>query len=305
MSNSRSLRSMGFPTVSFAAALLYTALVCTALFVAAPAWSQEPAAETTEPAGSEEEVAVPEEPGQVADPGLDVAAIIAKHLEARLPEQAVRSVVAEGKLVFMGLQLPLDLTILRPRSARLEADMAGSPMILAFNGESGWTVSPLQGIPEPEALEEDAEEAVALFSDFLWGLLDGAQKAGTEVTLRGIEVVGGHETYVLELGGEYPRTLYLGGADFLEHRLELSAVFMGTQQDLEAGLGDYRNVDGLMVPHDIQLLSAGTPLAQVVLTSVATNETVDPSIFDLPPPPPPAPAAAAAEGEDEDSPPFR
>ncbi len=267
------------------------------LILASAAWAQEPVAQASE------EPAAPAEPGQVADPSLDVAAIIARHLDARLPEQPVSSVVAQGKLVFMGLQLPLELTIMRPRSARLEADMAGSPMILAFNGDSGWTVSPLQGIPEPEPLEEDAEEAVALFSDFLWGLLDGAQKAGTEVALRGIETVGGHETYALELGGDRPRTLFLGGADFLEHRLELEAVFMGTEQQLEAGLSDYRDVNGLMVPHDIQLLSAGAPLAQVLLTSVATNEAVDPSIFDLPPPPPPAPEASAAE--EVETPPFR
>ena len=50
------------------------------------------------------------------------------------------SVVATGKLGFMGLQIPLTISLVKPNKAHLEADMAGSKMVLAYDGEQAWTV---------------------------------------------------------------------------------------------------------------------------------------------------------------------
>ncbi len=242
-----------------------------------PPATQSPATQPTPP---------PMEPGQVADPSLALGAIVERHLAARLTGEPVSTVVARGKLTFMGLQLPLVISIARPHSSRLEADMAGTPMILATNGSSGWTVSPLQGMPVPEPLAEDGVEAVALFADFLWGLLDGYQSRGIDVSLRGVEKVANDETYALTLAGAGgdQRTLFLGGADFLERRLDVEAVFMGREQKLMALLDDYRDIGGLQIPHHIDLLSGGNPLAVVRLDQVIVNEPVDSLIFELPPP---------------------
>ena len=268
------------------------AVFAVAALTVAPSTAQE--AEGAAPATGPAADAQPPEPGQEADSSLTVDEIVSRHLEQRLPEKRVESVSAEGQLVFMGLQLPVKIVIARPRSSRVEADMAGTPMILAYDGESAWTVSPMQGFFEPEQLGEEAEESIALFADFIWGMLAERQDSGIEVELAGIENVGNHSTYALKLGGSVDRTLYLGGEDFLEHKLSLETVFLGQLQKIDALMADYRDVDGLQVPHDIQLLSSGAPLAQVVLSAVETNVEVDPKTFEMPPPPPPAPEAEGA-----------
>lgn len=250
-------------------------------------------------AGTATEETTPPEPGQTADATLTLDGILANHLDRRLPDTGVRSVRASGQLVFMGLQLPVKIVIARPRSSRLDADMAGTPMILAYDGESAWTVSPMQGFFEPEQLGEDAEESIALFADFIWGMLADRESSGIEVELAGIETIGNDQTYALHLGGTVDgkpidRRLYLGGEDFLEHKLSLETVFLGQLQTIDAVLGDYRDVAGLQVPHDIQLFSSGAPLAQVVLSQVETNVEIDPKTFEMPPPPPPT-----AEGESD------
>lgn len=275
-------------------AVVLLAIVGLALGLAGPAAAQTTGETSAVSDDSTSQPAAPPEPGQTADAALSVDQVLANHLERRLPEETVRSVRAEGQLVFMGLQLPAKIVIARPRSSRVEADMAGTPMILAYNGESAWTVSPMQGFFEPEQLGEDAEESIALFADFIWGMLADRETSGVEVELLGVETVGNHETYALQLGGSVDRKLYLGGEDFLEHKLTLETVFLGQLQTIDAIMGDYRDVDGLQVPHDIQLLSSGAPLAQVVLTEVATNVDVDPKVFEMPPPPPPAPETEGA-----------
>lgn len=224
-------------------------------------------------------------PGQEADATLTLEEVLARHGEARLGAAAVDTVRATGQLGLMGLQVPLTITIARPSSVRLEADMAGTPMVLAYDGETAWTVSPLQGMPEPEALAPDAAEAIELFAAFLWGLLGSAQEAGSDVVLHGIERVETDETYHLTVGGDEPREIFLGGEDFLERKVHLDAVFMGREQSIDALLDDYRLTDGLQVPFDIRLTSGGAPLATVALDAVETGVDVDPELFRMPPTP--------------------
>ena len=227
-------------------------------------------------------------PGQVADAALSLEQILQKHREVRDFEAlaSVDTVVAKGNLGLMGLKLPLTLTLARPRSARLEADMAGSPLILAFDGEQAWALSALQGMPEPEALPPEASEAIAIFADFLWGLLDSAQKSGVELAFAGVEKVRRDEGYAISMTAEdgSERKVVLGGEDFLERQFSLRAVFMGAEQDIDALLGDYREVDGVQVPFEIELLSGGAPLATVSFEVVDTGLSVDPELFSLPEP---------------------
>jgi hypothetical protein len=225
-------------------------------------------------------------PGQKADAALGLAEVLDRHTKARAKPGAenVKTIQAAGKLGLMGLQLPLTMTFERPRQARLDADMAGSKLTLAFDGKTAWTVSPMQGIPEPEALPPEAAEAIALFSDFLWGLLAEREAQGLEVQLAGIEKVERDETYKLSLkrADGQVREVYLGGEDFLERKVHLEAVFMGTPQQLDALLTDYRVVEGIALPHAIQILAGGNPAATVAVEGVKTNVAVESGFFSLP-----------------------
>jgi outer membrane lipoprotein-sorting protein len=225
-------------------------------------------------------------PGQKADSALTLEQVLERHIGARAKPgaESVQTLQASGKLGLMGLQLPLEMTFARPRLARLDADMAGSKLTLAFDGTTAWTVSPMQGMPEPEAMPPEAAEAIALFSDFLWGLLAEREAQGLEIELAGIEKVERDETYKLALkrSDGQKREVYLGGEDFLERKVHLQAVFMGTLQQLDALLTDYRVVGGLALPHSIQILSGGNPAASVTVEGVETNVAIADGFFSLP-----------------------
>lgn len=226
-------------------------------------------------------------PGQAADAELTLAQILERHRKARISEgsAAIDSVTAKGSLGLMGFELPLEMAFVRSGACRLDADMAGTAMTLAYDGEdTAWTVSPMQGIVTPEALEPEGVEAIALFSEFLWGLLDGEDESS--VSFAGIEKVDRDETYkiVVGEGTELERTIFLGGEDFLERKLALRTVFLGSEADIVALMGDYSRTNGLAVPGSIELLTGGTPAATIAIGEVTTNATIDPSIFALPEP---------------------
>lgn len=227
-------------------------------------------------------------PGQEANAELGLAEVLERHRKARLAAGAdqIESVRATGSLVLLGFELPLEMSFLRSGQCRLDADMAGTKMTLAYDGTTAWTVSPMQGIMEPEALPPEGVEAIALFSEFLWGLLDGTDDEAAE--LAGIEKVNRSETYkiVLDKGSDKERVIFLGGEDFLEHKLALNTVFLGSETDIVALMSDYSTTDGLAVPGSIELQSGGTPAATVQITEVETNVEVDRAIFALPEPAP-------------------
>ncbi len=231
-------------------------------------------------------------PGQQANPALDLAAILERHRAARRPADpsGITTVRATGKVRFQGFELPMTMSFARPGSFRVDIQLPGMAMVMAFDGKTAWMVSPMQGVTEPEALAPEAEDAVAVFSDFLWGLLIDAEARGTDLTLAGIEPVGRHQTYAIDarLASGKARRVFLGGEDFLEHQIELDAEFLGAQR-ISARLDDYQIDGGLVVPRAITI--ATTPMQiEMRIEAVETNTPIDPAIFALPPPPP-APAS--------------
>jgi hypothetical protein len=226
-------------------------------------------------------------PGQEADASLTLAQVLERHQAARQSSGTpVATLQAKGTLGLLGLKLPLQMTFARPRSARLEADMQGLKLILAYNGETAWTQSPMQGILEPEALAPEAGEAIGLFADFLWGLLADSEAKGWTVTLEGIEKVERDETYKLKLdrGDGEVRYLFLGGEDFLERKIHLEAVFMGSQQVIDALLSDYGREAGILVPRQITILTGGAEAATVSIDGVEANIELVGDPFALPAP---------------------
>lgn len=236
-------------------------------------------------------------PGQEARADLALPAILEQHLRVRVlsGSEKVRTLKATGKVVFQGFELPMTMYFERPRPFRVSIDMQGLEMIQAFDGTTAWTVSPMQGITTPEALGPEAEDAVTVFSDFLWGLLADHQSKGLVLELKGIERVGRDQTYLVEatLPSGKSRRVYLGGEDFLERRISLDTVFMGSPQSLDADLEDFREIDTMMVPHEITIAGANLKI-QMKIDAVEVNADIDPAIFAMPPP---VPEAGAQEVE--------
>ena len=222
-------------------------------------------------------------PGQMADATLDLAGVLERHRTARGSSAAeVETVSAAGTVVLLGFEVPMTVAFARPGSFRIDIDMQGLPMVLAYDGETAWNVSPMQGVIEPSPLPEEMVGAVGILSDFLWG---GLASSG-EAALAGIEKVERDETYRLDIltaEGE-ARALYLGGEDFLERRVVFEGAFLQSAGEIDVTIADYMDAGGLKVPGRIRIAVEGAVAVELRIQQAEAGAEIDPASFTMPAP---------------------
>jgi hypothetical protein len=226
-----------------------------------------------------------------------VDSLIAKNLEARggLDKmKAVQSMRMTGKMMMGGMEVPLVIEMKRPANSRVEFTFQGMTGVQAYDGKSGWTIAPGGAKdPEPMSAEElkDAEEQ----SDMDGPLVDYKSK-GNKVELVGKEKVEGSDAYKLKItlkSGDI-RYLYLDADSSLEIKGESKRTVRGSEAEIETTIGDYKEVEGLLIPFNLQAGAKGSDQKQnIVIEKVELNPTIDVARFKMPAAAKPAAAAAA------------
>lgn len=228
--------------------------------------------------------------GPSAAPAQSVDEILAKHIEARRGMAKMKAIdtmrLTARMTVGPGLEAPVVIEGKRPNSMRMEFTIQGLTAVQAYDGTTGWMIMPFQGKLDPEALPDEELKEVAEQADFDGPLVDAKQKGHT-VELAGKEDVEGTPTYKLKVtlksGGV--RYMYLDADSFLTIKEEATRTIRGTERETESILGDYKAVDGLMLPHSIESSPKGSPEKQkITIEKVDLNPAIDDSRFKMPTP---------------------
>src|SRR5262245_21906725 len=218
-----------------------------------------------------------------ADPTVDE--LIAKNVAAKGGMEklkAVKSMRATGKMMGMqGMEFPFVMTNKRPKMTRMEFTFQGMTGMQVYDGKTAWASMPFMGKKEPEVLPPDQAKDVEEQADFDGPLVDYKDKGNT-VELVGKEQVEGADAYKLKVtlkGGDV-RTIYLDAETYLEIKIASKRMVRGTEVENEAYLSDYKEVEGLMIPHVMENAQVGSPVRQkLVIEKVEINPTVDDSFF--------------------------
>ena len=226
-------------------------------------------------------------PGQMANAALGLDEVVSGYRNTRGASAAeVRTLGAAGTVVMAGFEVPMTVAFARPDSFRVDIDMQGLTMIIAYDGETAWNVSPMTGVIEPTPLPQETIGALGILSDFIWGRLADSEESGVEVSLAGIEKVERDEAYRLDLttaDGE-ARALYLGGEDFLERRVVFDGSFLGSTGEIEVTISDYTDAGGLMVPGKIRIAVEGLVVTELRIQEAEAGADIDPASFTMPAP---------------------
>jgi hypothetical protein len=266
-----------------------------ALFLAGTVLAQTPQAKpapgpTPQPAVS----------AQPAAPLPTVDEVIAKHIAARGGMDKLKSVQAlrmSGKMAMgPGIEVPISLEIKRPARMRMEMTFQGMTGIQAYDAGSGWMIMPFGGRTDPQPMSPDDLKDAEEMSDVDGALVDYKSK-GHSVELVGKEAVEGTDAYKLRItlkNGDL-RTVYIESESFMEIRQEGKRKIRGSDVEIEASMGDFKDVGGIIFPHSIEQAAKGNPQKQkITLDKIEINPTVDDSRFKMPaaaasPAPSPAP----------------
>jgi outer membrane lipoprotein-sorting protein len=232
-------------------------------------------------------VAGPYAQAPAAAPLPTVDDIIAKNLQAKggaAKWQSMKSVKMTGKMTAQGAEMPLTVYAMRPNFNRQEITMAAGKAIQAFDGTTAWVVNPMLGIEAPQVVPGPAAEFAKNSADFDGALINYKEK-GNAIELVGKEQLDGKDVYHLKVttkGG--PVQDYLLDADN-GIELQMSATIVlggGTKQTLTTAMSNYKQVDGVMIPHTVTQTADGRTLLRWTITSVEFNAVPDDSIFRLP-----------------------
>ena len=217
--------------------------------------------------------------------------IIAKHLDARggaAKVRAVKSMKASGKMTMGPMEAPFTMSFMRPMMMRMEFTIQGMTGIQAFDGSSGWALMPFQGKKDAEPMTADDQKQVQEQSDMDGPLVDYKEK-GNKVELLGKEKVEGTDAYKLKVtlkNGDV-LTQYIDADNYLEIKEEGKRNVRGTDQEFETAFGDYKEVDGLMLPHAMESgIKGGEHQQKITIEKYEVNSAMEAMSFKMPPPAP-------------------
>jgi hypothetical protein len=241
----------------------------------------------------------------VAGSAQTVDEVIAKNIEAKgglAKLKAVQSIRITGSVEFNGVQADMVQVLKRPHKMRREITLQGMTMVQAYDGQNGWQIIPFTGKKDPEPMSADDLRTIDEQTDMDGTLVDYKQK-GHKVELIGKEKIEGTDVYHLKVtmkNGDV-RDMYLDADSFLEIKSKGKTTRRGTEMDVDATIGDYKEVEGLMLPFSMEQHFAGAPGGgqKITIQKVELNVPEDEAQFRMPAVAPAEKNAAVPAGKPE------
>jgi hypothetical protein len=221
------------------------------------------------------EAGVPRDPLQVAE------AALRSRSEAKA--QARRAQL-HGADAPQQVQLPFVMELKRPRASRLEIQFQGRTAVQVFDGTRGWKVRPFLGRREVEPYTAEELQLASQQAELDGLLIDHAAK-GTKVELEGNEKVEGRDAYRLKITSAtgQVRHVLVDSESFLEVRVDGTRRLDGKPHTVWTAFRDYKQVDGLMIPHTLETTVEGIVGTEKILVErVSLNAEVADARFSKP-----------------------
>jgi hypothetical protein len=173
---------------------------------------------------------------------------------------------------------------MRPNFNRQEITMPAGKAVQAFDGTTAWVINPMLGIETPQPVPGPAADLAKNSADFDGALLNYKAK-GNAIELVGSEKLDGKEVYHLKVtmkGGPVQHYL-LDAASGIELRMTADVdVGNGQKQTLTTDMTNYKQVNGIMIPHTVTQTVGGRTVLQWTINTVEFNSVPDDSIFRMP-----------------------
>lgn len=226
--------------------------------------------------------------------------LIAKAIEAQggaAALKAVNSAKATGKFMTQGLEIPYTMVMVRPNLMRIDAAVMGMSIVQCFDGTGGWSINPMTGSQDPQAMSGMEAKAFRLQADIDGQLVDYAAK-GYTVEYVGAEDVEGTAAQHLRLDTKQDIVLdfWFDAESFLLLKQNMKMKVDQGEFETQNYPSDYRQQSGLTIPFSLETRQGDQVMNHLVIDTLEHGVTVDKSVFTMPPKAA-APAAADSTGK--------
>jgi hypothetical protein len=219
--------------------------------------------------------------------GQTVDEVIAKNIQAHGGMEklnALHTLRISGKLNQGSFQADFLQENKRPGNVREEAIIQGLAQIQAYDGKTGWQVSPFGGRKDPELMSQDDVKSLEIDADIEGPLVDYKQK-GHKAELVGHDSVEGTDCLKVKLtlkNGDV-RYYFLDADSFLEIKMENQSTIRGAVVFTENYYGDYEQVSGLYFPFAFENGEKGNPVrTKYTVEKLEVNIPLDDALFSMP-----------------------
>ncbi len=194
-----------------------------------------------------------------------------------------KSMKMTGKSMAQGVEYPFFITVKRPGKVRMEVDIQGMKMIQAYDGQKGWAVIPWSGSTDPQDMTEDQSRMMKNQAEFEGSLYNWKDK-GYKAELLGKEDVEGSSVYKIKVtkpDGDI-ETFFIDAENFVILKSVTLVKIQGNETESETLMSDYKDENGVLIPHTIVNKYKDQVVSQVVVDKVDINPDMDDSIFQKP-----------------------
>ncbi|SHH11012.1 hypothetical protein [Massilia sp. CF038] len=182
-------------------------------------------------------------------------------------------------------ELPVTVEARRPNLIHKEVTIQDTVQVMAFDGKVAWKIDPfVPGGSVPFAMTGDEANALIEEAEFDDALIGPAGR-GIKVAYLGDALVDGKAAQSLRVTRPNGKTstVWLDAATHLELKRTQLGPVMGQMKQIDILSSDYRVVDGIKLPHKIEIgLSGAKERMTIVVEKVELNVKLDPSRFAKP-----------------------
>ena len=172
----------------------------------------------------------------------------------------------------------------RADKVREEFIIQGLAQVQAYDGKTGWQISPFGGRKDPELLSQDDLKSLVVDSDIDGPLVDYKEK-GHKAELAGHDSMEGTDCFKIKLSmknGDV-RYYYLDADSYLELKLEIQTTIRGALQESELYYGDYEQVNGIYYPFAVEQAQKGSSTrSQITVEKIEQNVPLEDAHFTMP-----------------------
>lgn len=207
--------------------------------------------------------------------------VINKHIEALGGKEKlgqIKSVYFENSMEVMGNTAPQKEYLVEGKAYKSDVEFSGTNIISVFTDKGGWTINPMAGGTDAQAMPDALYKAGKSQIYFSGGLVDYAAK-GYKAELQGKE----GDAFKIKLSDGGSETYYfIDSKTYLLTKSIIKSEMMGQAVDVTTTFADYKKTDfGVMLSYSKNVDMGMFQLAQKI-DKAEFNKEIDMKIFDMP-----------------------
>jgi outer membrane lipoprotein-sorting protein len=221
---------------------------------------------------------------------LAVAALNAQSLEDIINNYTVankldkisnfKTIHVSAKMSMMGMDMPMEMWMKNPNKIKIVTSMNGQDMVQAFDGEKGYTISPMTGSTAPvEMTAEQLKNATMsnMFNNYMAQYLkDG------KLSLEGEDNVNGKPAFKIKasLDGGNSATMFIDKSTYLILKTVTDVNQGGMTMAMESFPSDYTETNGILLPMKTTMSASGMEIV-TTFTKVEVDIPIEDSVFKI------------------------